>query len=209
MVGQYAGTLPRPHLRGTWEHPLLPLLPRQPTGTGAGPAPMDAEQQARRRSRYAYQVAVQVWRRPSCEPRTANVRPSLPARPDSGSDDQAAHRPQRHVQPGAPMWPVPPHRRIPGSSTVRTARLQRLWTPDACPSGHPDHPGRMDSGRLDTRRPPDQLDGRPSAWRTADADPAKDRRGRRPDILDGHDGDRRLGGPNLARVAVSAALVNP
>jgi len=132
---------------------------------------MVAEQRARRRSRYAYQVAVQVGRRPSCEPRTANVRPFLPARPDSGSDDQAAHRPQRHVQPGAPMWPVPPHRRIPGSSTVRTARLQRLCghrtrvRPDT-----PDHPGRMDSGRLDTRRPPDQLDGRPSVWRTADAD---------------------------------------
>jgi hypothetical protein len=40
--------------------------------------------------------------------------------------------------------------------------------------------------------------------------PSDDRRGRRPDILDGHDdGDRRLGGPNLARVAASAALVNP
>jgi hypothetical protein len=52
---------------------------------------MVAEQRARRRSRYAYQVAVQVWRRSSCEPRAADVRPSLPARPDSGSDDQAAH----------------------------------------------------------------------------------------------------------------------
>jgi hypothetical protein len=37
-----------------------------------------------------------------------------------------------------------------------------------------------------------------------------ERRGRRPDILDGHDdGDRWLGGTNLARVAASATLGNP
>jgi hypothetical protein len=172
MVGQYAGTLPRPHLRGTWEHPLLPLLPRQPTGTGAGPAPMVAEQRARRRSRYAYQVAVQVGGRPSCEPRTANVRPSLPARPDSGSDDQAAHRPQRHVQPGAPMWPVPPHRRIPDPARSGQRGCSGCGHRTRVRPDTPDHPGRVDTGRLDIRRPPDQLDGRPSAWRTADADPA-------------------------------------
>jgi hypothetical protein len=106
-----------------------------------------------------------------------------------------------------------------GSSAVRTARLQRPRTPDACPSGHPDHTGRvdtrrmdtgrMDTGRADTGRPPDQLDGRPSAWRTADANRATNgvagvrtswtaRRRRPPD-----------GQPKLARVAASAALGNP
>lgn len=69
-----------------------------------------------------------------------------------------------------------------GSSALRTAWMQRPRTPDACPSGHPDRTGRvdtgrmdtgrMDTGRVDTGRPPDQLDGRPSAWRTADADRA-------------------------------------
>jgi hypothetical protein len=103
-----------------------------------------------------------------------------------------------------------------GSSAVRTARLQRPRTPDACPSGHPDHTGgvdtgrldtgRVDTGRVDTGRPPDQLDGRPDSGRG----PGDERRGRRPDILDGHDdGDRRLGGANLAGVAASAALGNP
>jgi hypothetical protein len=78
-------------------------------------------------------------------------------------------------------WPVLPHR-PPGSSVVRTARRQRPRPPDARVSGHPDHPGRVDTGRVDTGRldtgrldtgdPPDQVNGRPSARRTADADSA-------------------------------------
>jgi hypothetical protein len=114
--------------------------------------------------------------RSAVDPRASHARPTfdhpVPARPDSSSDDQAAHRPQRYVQPGTPSVAGPAHRRLLGSSAVRTARLQWPRTPDACLSGHPDHTGRVDTGRLDTGRPPDQLDGRWSAWRTADADRA-------------------------------------
>jgi hypothetical protein len=74
----------------------------------------------------------------------------FPARPDSGSDDHAARGPSRHVESGVPNVGCPPHRRMPGSSAVRTARTQRPRTPDACPSGHPGSYGRVDIGR-----PPD------------------------------------------------------
>jgi hypothetical protein len=76
--------------------------------------------------------------------------------------------------------PAPPM--YSGSSTLRTAGMQRPRTPDACLSGHPDRTGRvdtgrldtgrLDTGRLDTGRPPEQLVGRTSARRTADADRA-------------------------------------
>jgi hypothetical protein len=46
---------------------------------------------------------------------------------------------------------------------VRTARTPRPRTPEACPSGHPDRAGRVDTGRVDTRRPPDHwTDVRPA-----------------------------------------------
>jgi hypothetical protein len=46
----------------------------------------------------------------------------------------------------------------------------------------------VDTGRLDTGRPPNQLDGRPHGGES------DERRGRRPGILDGHDdGNYRLG----------------
>jgi hypothetical protein len=44
----------------------------------------------------------QGYRRCSCQPRTTNVRPSLPRQAQSGSGDHAARRPQRHVEPGSP-----------------------------------------------------------------------------------------------------------
>jgi hypothetical protein len=54
----------------------------------------------------------------------------------------------------------------------------------------------VDTGRLDTGRPPDQLDGRADGGQRTG--PSDERRGRRPDIFDGHDdGGRRLGGANL------------
>ena len=171
--------------------------------------PWSARRRARRRSRYACQAAAQVWRRPSCEPRTANVRPSFLARPDSGSgDDHAARGPHGDTSnPVRQPWPV---RRTDVFRIQRGADSATAAAADtgrACLSGHPDHTGRVDIGRLDTGRPPDQLDGRPSAWRTADADRATNGVTSVRTSLDGHDGDRRLGGPTslgLPRVRRSA-----
>jgi hypothetical protein len=103
-----------------------------------------------------------------------------------------------HRDPSNPVhqpWSVPPHRCSPDP-----ARLQRPRTPDGCPSGHPDHPGRVDTGRVDTGRvDTGRVDTRPvgrTSVRTADSGRghSDERRGRCPDILDGHDdGDRRMG----------------
>jgi hypothetical protein len=140
---------------------------------------------ARRRARRPAGAPAKRRSRCAVDPRASRARPTFdhpfPARPDSGSDDQAARRPQRHVEPGPPNVACPRHRR-PGSSAVRTARTQRPRTPDSCLSGHLDHTGRVDTGRLDTGRPRDQVDGRPHGGQS------DVRRGRRPDILDGHDG---------------------
>jgi hypothetical protein len=117
-------------------------------------------------------------RRPSSalDTRASDALPALdhpfPARPDSGNDEQAAHRPQRYVEAGALDVACPAAPMYSGSSAVRTAWMQRPRTPDACLSGHPDRTGRVDTGRLDTGRPPDQLVGQTSARRTADADRA-------------------------------------
>lgn len=128
--------------------------------------------------------------------RASDTLPTLdhpfPARPDSGNHEQAAHRPQRHVEPGALDVACPAAPMDSGSSAVRTAWMQRPRTPDACLSGHPDRTGRVDTGRLDTGCPPDQLvDGRPhggertrterrTAWPTS-GHPGRPRpRGRRP-----------------------------
>ena len=62
-------------------------------------------------------------------------------------------------------------------------------------------PVALDTGRVDTGRPPDPVDRRPpGGQRTRTGDQW---RVRRPDILDGH-GHRRLGWPNPARVAARA-----
>jgi hypothetical protein len=214
MVEHHARNLPKTHLRGTCEHLLPRVLPSQPTGTLAlDQLPWSVRRRARRPSRCDCEAAAQACCRPSCPPRTANARPSLPSQPDPASDDQAARGPTATRRtPVRQTWAVPRHRR-PGSSAVRTARTQRPRTPDACLSGYPDHTGRVDTGRVDTGRvdtgrvdtgrPLDPLGGRPHGGES------DERRGRRPDILDGHDGGgRRLGGPNLARVATSSALGN-
>jgi hypothetical protein len=208
MVGQHAGNPPSTHLRDLGA-PAPPCSPTNRPAPGPGPAPLVGQ---------AASAAPQPGRlrssaKSGVDPRASHARPpfdhSLPARPDSGSHDQAL---TDHSDPSNPVqqpWPVPPHRCSPDP-----ARLQRPRTLDACPSGHPDHPGRVDTrrvdtGRVDTGRPPDQLDGRRSAWRTADADSATNgvtgvrtswtaRRRRPPD-----------GQPKLARVAASAALGNP
>jgi hypothetical protein len=210
MVEQHAGNLPKTHLRGTREHLLPRVLPSQPTGTLAlDQLPWSARRRARRRSRCDCEAAAQACRRPSCQPRTANARPSLsqPGRIRAATTNPLAD----HSDPSNPVrqiWAVPRHR-PPGSSAVRTARTQRPRTPDACLSGRlsvrtpGSHRSPGHRTRVDTGRPRDQADGRPHGGES------DERRGRRPDILDGHDGGgRRLGGPNLARVAPSSALGN-
>jgi hypothetical protein len=109
MVEHHAGNLPRTHLRGTCEHLLLLVLPR-PTDRhlALDQLPWSARRRARRPSLCACEAAAaQVCRRHSCQPCTGDARPSLPARPDSGSDDQAARGPQRHVEPAAPKRGLP------------------------------------------------------------------------------------------------------
>jgi hypothetical protein len=93
------GNLPRAHLRGPGSICSLPAPANRPA-PGAGPAPWSASGErgaaacthAKRRTRSAV------------DPRASHARPTfdhpVPARPDPSSDDQAAHRPQRHVQPG-------------------------------------------------------------------------------------------------------------
>jgi hypothetical protein len=209
MVGQYAGNLRRPHLRGTWNTRSFPYSP-----------PTDRHRRwTSSHGRRAASAAPQPVRIPSGSPGLASTlvrathgqRSTIPSRQARFGQRRpsraptTATRPTRCANVAGPAAPTDS-----GSSTVRTARLQRLWTPDACPSGHPGSPrsrGHRSPGHQTSARPV----GRTSV-RMADSGrgPSDDRRGRRPDILDGHDdGDRRLGGPNLARVAASAALVNP
>jgi hypothetical protein len=163
--------------------------PSQPTGTLRWTAPMSARRRARRRSRRG---SIQAAGLPSTlsEPGTAEPTtiPSPPA-PHSGQRRPshwptiATYRTRR-----AQTWAAPPHRRMPGSSAVRTARTPGPRSPEACPSGHQDRAGRVDTGR-----PPDPVDRRPpGGQRTRTGDQW---RVRRPDILDGH-GHWRLGWPN-------------
>jgi hypothetical protein len=209
MVGQYAGTLRRPHLRGTWNTRSFPYSPptdrhRRWTSSHGRRAASAAPQPVRIPSgspgRSSTLVRATHGQRSTIPSRQARFGQRRPSRAPT-----TATRPTRCANVAGPAAPTDS-----GSSTVRTARLQRLWTPDACPSGHPGSPrsrGHRSPGHQTSARPV----GRTSV-RMADSGrgPSDDRRGRRPDILDGHDdGDRRLGGPNLARVAASAALVNP
>jgi len=173
----------------------FPCSPAHRRAPGAGPAPMVGQ---------AASAAPQPVHMPSGGPGLASrlvraahcQRPTiLPRQADSGRDDQAAHRPQRHVEPGAPTVAGPAAPTHSGSSAVRTARLQRARTPDVCLSGHPDHAGGVDTGR-----PGHRTSARPvgrTSVRTADSGHghSNERHGRRPDILDGHDdGDRQLSG---------------
>jgi hypothetical protein len=151
--------------------PAPSLLPSQSTGTCTGPAPLVG---------HAASAAPQPVRMPSGGPglpwtlvrATHGQRWTIPSPP--GPVRAATTKPLADhgdtPNPGAPTVAGPPQRR-PGSSAVRTARLQRPRTPNACLSGHPGYTGRPDTGRPDTGRPPDQV-GRTSARRRANADRA-------------------------------------
>jgi hypothetical protein len=202
MGEHHADNLPRRHPRGTCAHMLLPCSPGQRTGTLAlDQLPWSARRRARRRSLCACEAAAQTCCRPSCRPRTANVGPSLPARPASGSDDQAA---RDHSDP---------------SNRCANRGLSRgtdVRDPARCGQRRRSGRGHRTPVCPDTRITPVAWtpvawtpDLRPTSWtdaRTADSGRGQgdERCGRRPDIRDG--GGRRLGGANLGRVAASAAL---
>jgi hypothetical protein len=76
----------------------------------------------------------QGCRRCSCQPRTTNVRPSLPRQARFGSDDHAARRPQRHVEPGSPTV-VGPAAPISGIQHGADSAAAAAGTSDAWLSG--------------------------------------------------------------------------
>jgi hypothetical protein len=170
--------------------PAPPLLPHQPTGTW--PWTSSPGRPGGERGAAAWRPAKQrqVWRRPSCEPRMANVRPSFARQARFGSDDQAAHRPQRPVEPGAPTVAGPAAPMYSGSSAVAaaadTGRVS-VRTPGSHRScGHQARGHRMHGHRTRGHRTSTRPVGRTSV-RMADSGRGQsdERRGRRPDILDG------------------------
>jgi hypothetical protein len=106
-----------------------PRTPAGPVSTCSSQAPPPPGRHPARRPGGAEpgsgQAAALGYGRPSCEPRTANVAPSLPVRPDAG------RRPRRPRTTAArrPAAPQPrggsPHRATPGPSATRTARQRR------------------------------------------------------------------------------------
>ena len=216
MAGHHTGDRSRTHLRGDVGAAAPARAPSQPTGILRWTSSHGRPGGERHAVASADPMEGPVWRRPLGEPRTAEPTtiPSPPG-PNSGSDDPATRRSQRHLAPRcAQRWAAPPHRRMPGSSAVRTAPTPpRPRSPQACLSGHQDRAGRVDTGRVDTGRPPDQwTDVRP-----ADSGPGhRDQwRVRRPDILDGHLrlgwAQTPLGLPRLRRSAIhdGSAVTTP
>jgi hypothetical protein len=170
MVGQYAGNLRRPHLRGTWNTRSFPYSP-----------PTDRHRRwTSSHGRRAASAAPQPVRIPSGSPGLASTlvrathgqRSTIPARQARFGQRRpsraptTATRPTRCANVAGPTAPTDsgiqhgPHSAA--AAAVDTGRVS-VRTPRITP-------GRVDARRLDTRRPPDQLDGRPSVWRTADAD---------------------------------------
>jgi len=136
----------------------FPCSPAHRRAPGAGPAPMVGQ---------AASAAPQPVHMPSGGPGLASrlvraahcQRPTiLPRQADSGRDDQAAHRPQRHVEPGAPT--------VAGPGRTDAIRIQR-GADSAAAAG-------ADTGRLSVRTPgshrwcghwsPWTPDIRPTSW---------------------------------------------
>jgi hypothetical protein len=151
-VGHPPTTCPGRIGGATCAYLLLPLLPRPADRCLAlDQLPWSPRQHARRPSLCACHAAAQVCRRHSCQPRAAR-RTTIPPRQARFGQRRPSRSPTTATRQTRlrPTWPVPRHRRVPGSSAMRTARLQRPRTPDACLSGHPHHTGRVDTGRVDS-----------------------------------------------------------
>jgi hypothetical protein len=154
MVGQHAGNLPRTHLRGLGSTCSFPAPP--PTDRHLA---LD-QLHGRRGGERGAAAWTPAKRRPRCgvDPRASHARPTFdhpfPARPDSGSDDQAAHRPATRPTCCAQRGLSSPHRWIPSPARcgqrgcsgrghrtgVRpdTRIMPDAWTPDAwTPDVHP------------------------------------------------------------------------
>jgi hypothetical protein len=207
QVGHHAGKLPRTPA-GTFVHARsFPAPPANRPAPGAGPAALIGQ---------PVSVAPPPVRQlsggpgqPSTLVRATHGQRStiLPARPGSGSDDQATRRPRRYIEHGCPHTTCP---------TTATSGIQRDADSTAAAAA--------DTGRLAVRTPgitPDAWtpvvwtpDVRPTGRadvRMADSGRGQgdERRGRRSDTLGGHDDrDGRLGGPTslgLQRLRCSAA----
>jgi hypothetical protein len=215
MVGQPPAPCPG-RTCGDVGAPAPSPLPRQPAGTWRG-----TSSPGRRGGERGAAAWTPAKRRPRpgvdlVRATRGNLRPSRCRQARCGR--RPPSRSPTTATPSNPLrqpWPVLAAPMDSESSAVRTARLQRPRTPDACPSGHPGHTGRVDTGRPGRRTRGHRTSTRPvgrRSVRTADSGGGQrnQRRGRRPDILDGHDdGDRPAGQPTLARVAAPAALGNP
>ena len=195
MVGQYAGNLPRTNLRGTWEHLLLPRSPANRPGPGPGPASMVGQ---------AASAAPQPVRMPSGGPGLASTlvrathgqRSTIPARQARFGQRRpsraptTATRPTRCANVAGPAAPTDsgiqhgPHSAA--AAAVDTGRVS-VRTPGSHRScGHQAHGHRTHGHRTRGHRTSTRPVGRTSV-RMADSgrEQSDERRGRRPDILDG------------------------
>jgi hypothetical protein len=179
MVGQHAGDLPRMDTRGDVGAPALPcsLAPSQPTGTWRWTSSPGRPSGQRGAAACAPAKRRPGCRRRSCQPRTTNLRPSLPRQARFGQQrprrsPAAATRRTRCANPSRsrrtdlrdPAWCGQRGRsgrghRTPGCPDTWITPV--VWTPVA-----------WTADAWTPGCPPDQLDGRPSARRTADADSA-------------------------------------
>jgi hypothetical protein len=162
----------RGRLRGTFVHARsFPAPPANRPAPGAGPAALIGQP-----GEHGAAAGAPAKRRPrsAVDTRASHPRPTFdhPSRQARFGQRRPSHSPTTAIHR---TWvhhtrPVPPQRR-PGSSAMRTARLQRPRTPDAWLSGHPGSHrtrGHRSPGHRTSARPV----GRTSAWRTADADRA-------------------------------------
>jgi hypothetical protein len=159
---------------------------------------------AKRRPRSAVDIRAQ--------PGTANVQPSVPARPDSGGDDQAArdHRDtsnpvrQRGLSRGTDVRdPAPSGQRGRSGHRHRTPGCPDAWLSGRLAvrtRGSHRSRGHRSPGHRPSTRPGGRTFARRRERRTAWPASGHPRRPRRRRL--------RLGGPNLARIAASAALGN-
>jgi len=204
MVGHHAGNLPRLHLReGLGKHLLVLVLCSQPTGTlaldqlpcrpGGEAAPQPV------RLRWGGPALVSTLARATHGQPQHHLFPSGPMR----AVDRAARGLRRHIEPMRPTGTArrtEPQIQRGADSALQSRGHRRPVRPDTWIA-----PDAWDTGRMDTGRPRDRLDGRPhGGQRTRTGD---DRRGRRPDIL--ATGDHPLGGQTSPGLQRLGALGHP
>jgi hypothetical protein len=217
LSGSTPATCPRRTGGATRAHLLLVVLP-WPTDRhlALDQLPWLPRRRTRRPSLCACEAAAQACRRHSYRPRTAR-RTTIPSPP--GPIRAATTKPLTDhgdpSNPGAPnlAGPAAPTRSgiqrgadRPEAAAADSGRLS-VRTPASHRSRGHRTPGQRTRGHRTSARPVGRTAVRMADSRCGQRD---GRRGRCPDILDGHDhGGRRLGGATLARVVVSAALGNP